>query len=34
MSTYSQYLSAKQVSLQCSGGNLSPSDLKSLVQAQ
>ncbi|MCI35543.1 endoglucanase 14-like, partial [Trifolium medium] len=34
MSTYSQYLSAKQASLQCSGGDVSPSDLTSLVQAQ
>ncbi|KAK2453747.1 glycosyl hydrolase 9C3 [Trifolium repens] len=34
MSTYSQYLSSSTTSLQCSGGNVSPSDLTSLVQAQ
>jgi len=34
MSTYSKYLSAKQASLQCSGGVVTPSDLTSLVQAQ
>ncbi|AES88085.2 glycosyl hydrolase 9B9 [Medicago truncatula] len=34
MFIYSQYLSPKQASLQCSDGVLSPSDLTSLVQAQ
>ncbi|KEH40907.1 putative cellulase [Medicago truncatula] len=34
MSTYSQYLSTKQASLQCNSGVVSPSDLTSLVQAQ
>lgn len=34
MSVYSQYLSAKHESLQCSDGDVTPSDLKSLVRSQ
>jgi endoglucanase len=34
MATYSKYLSKKQATLQCSEGDVSPSDLTSLVQAQ
>ncbi|KAE9595362.1 hypothetical protein Lal_00031341 [Lupinus albus] len=34
MSVYAKYLSKKGSSLQCKGGSISPSDLKSLVKAQ
>nr|XP_027187106.1 endoglucanase 14-like [Cicer arietinum] len=34
MSTYSQYLSSKQTSLQCTAGVVTPSDLTSLVRSQ
>lgn len=34
ISTYSQYLSSNKASLQCSGGDVSPSDLASIVRSQ